>query len=172
MLFLISKAKMPLSEQVINTVYIDDNSSSHFRVVRDSLRIYKTVLTFALISIISTLIDITSITAQNSILPNSAVKISFFALAVVYARILSGIINYLLNRSFVFDKDGGFASFFKYLAVLIPIFAVTAGAAYILDILSAPIWLAWLVKIVISIILFPLSFRLQHNFVFNKVTRK
>ena len=172
MLFLISKAKMPLSEQVIDTVYIDDNSSSHFRVVRDSLRIYKTVLTFALISIISTFIEIVSITAQNSILPDSAVKISFFALAVVYARILSGIINYLLNRSFIFDKDGGFASFFKYLAVLIPIFAVTAGAAYILDILSAPIWLAWFVKIVISIILFPLSFRFQHNFVFNITTRK
>lgn len=172
MLFLISKRKMPLKEQVINTVYIDDNSSSHFRVVRDSLRIYKTVLMFALFSIIATLIDIGSIVAQNSILSDSDLKISFFALAVVYARILSGIINYLLNRKFVFDKDGGFASFFKYLLVLIPIFVFTAGPAYLLDILSAPIWLAWLVKIVISILLFPLSFRLQHNFVFNKTTRK
>jgi len=172
MLFLISKAKMPLCEQIIDTVYIDDNSSSHFRVVRDSIRIYKTVLLFALFSIISTIIDLGSILGQNSVLTDSALNLSFFAIAVVYARILSGIINYLLNRSFVFDKDGGYGSFFKYFAVLIPIFAVTVGAAYFLDILSAPAWLSLLVKVLLSLLLFPLSFRLQHNFVFNKIVRK
>ena len=171
MLFLISRSRIPLAEQVIETVYLDDNSSSHFRVVRDSMRIYKKVLLFALFSFISTVLEAVAIFSHTSQMSDSALKLSFFALAVVYARVAAGVINYLLNRSFVFDKNGGATSLFKYFAVLIPLFAVTAGCAYAVDILTSAVWLACLIKAVLALALFPVSFRLQHNFVFNKRTR-
>lgn len=36
--------KIPLKEIPIRTVYIDDNASSHFDAVKDSMRIYKEIL--------------------------------------------------------------------------------------------------------------------------------
>lgn len=38
------KLKIPLKEIPIRTVYIDDNASSHFDAVKDSMRIYKEIL--------------------------------------------------------------------------------------------------------------------------------
>ena len=40
MLLLMGKRKIPFREVTIETVYIDANASSHFRPVRDSLRVY------------------------------------------------------------------------------------------------------------------------------------
>jgi len=35
---------IPIEEQTIETIYIDDNSGSHFHAVRDSIRIYRIIL--------------------------------------------------------------------------------------------------------------------------------
>ena len=39
-----ARSKTPMIEIAIDTIYINDNASSHFRPVRDSYRIYKEIL--------------------------------------------------------------------------------------------------------------------------------
>ena len=58
--FLIDAArqKVPLTMVPIRTIYLDDNKSSHFRVVRDSVLIYKKPVTFLLVSLLSSGTDL------------------------------------------------------------------------------------------------------------------
>ncbi len=172
MLFLISKAKIPLSEHVIDTVYIDDNSSSHFRVVRDSMRIYKLVLLFALSSIISTALDVGALLGYREIFSDVLPVLAAFAITVSAARLTSGLINYLMNYFTVFKREGGSGSLFRYIALMIPLFVIPAGIAFALDIMSVHLWISCTVKVILSLVLFPISFRIQHNFVFNGHKRK
>lgn len=46
MLMYIARKKMPISEVFIETVYIEDNASSHFNTVKDSIKIYKIIFKY------------------------------------------------------------------------------------------------------------------------------
>ena len=172
MLFLIGKSRIPLTEHTIDTVYIDDNSSSHFRVIRDSMRIYKMILLFALSSIICTAIDVTLnltlIDKVSDILPVSNVFATAL-LAFAGARIISAIINYFVNRFTVF-KEGGPASFLRYVFLAACIFAVNIIPILIVFVFPIPFTNAVVMplRLIVSLILFPISFKLQHNSVFNQ----
>lgn len=47
MLMHIAKKKIPLIEVPIETVYIEDNASSHFNTIKDSAKIYKIIFRYA-----------------------------------------------------------------------------------------------------------------------------
>ncbi|MBE6616809.1 MAG: glycosyltransferase [Ruminococcaceae bacterium] len=172
MLFLIGKAHIPMAEHTIDTVYIDDNSSSHFRVVRDSARIYKMVLLFAFSSLVCTVIDIvldlTLATIVSDILQVSNVFATAL-LAFAGARLISAVINYFLNRFAVF-KDGGRISFPRYVLLACSIFAVNIIPILIVFVFPIPFTNAIVMplRLIVSLMVFPVSFKLQHNFVFNK----
>ena len=52
-----SRNKIPMREIGIETIYINDNSSSHFHPFKDSCRIYKEILKFSASSLISFFLD-------------------------------------------------------------------------------------------------------------------
>jgi len=166
MLFLIGKAKIPLSEHIIDTVYIDDNSSSHFRVVRDSIRIYKMVILFLLSSILCTAVDAAMLIGFNNVFEGSLPFFTAFLLTVLSARAVSGVINYLINYFVVFKREGGLCSILKYFALALSLIAVSGGIALAVDLIFSQVWLTCVIKVLISLLMFPIVFRLQHNFVF------
>ncbi len=51
------KNNIKVKEIEIETIYIDNNSGSHFNTIKDSFKIYKEILKFSLSSLISFLID-------------------------------------------------------------------------------------------------------------------
>ena len=57
MLMLLAADGVPIIEERIETVYEDNNSCSHFRTLRDSLRVYKEILKFSASSLASFVID-------------------------------------------------------------------------------------------------------------------
>lgn len=83
----------------VRTIYLDDNSSSHFRPVVDSARIYLPLLTFVASSLAGFVIDTVALLALNAVLGS-------LLIAVVGARLLSGAANFALNRRFVFRSSG------------------------------------------------------------------
>ena len=95
MLLQASRHHVDLREVGISTIYLDDNASSHFRPVADSVRIYAPLLTFVTTSLLAFLIDTGVLLALHaigsSLLP-----------AVVLARLVSGTANFTLNRRLVF----------------------------------------------------------------------
>ena len=121
MLLYMKRHDIPYSEVKIETVYVDDNSTSHFRPVKDSVRIYSLILkhlftsTFILFlgnSMICYPFDMIMFVILDWLLsPIDA----FAALAggvvlavVTYGipRLISSLLNYCFNR-LIFKRQGG-----------------------------------------------------------------
>jgi putative flippase GtrA len=79
----------------IRTIYLNDNRSSHFRPVVDSARIYLPLLAFFASSVAGFAIDTVTLFALDALLGS-------LVLAVVGARVLSGVANFALNKRFAF----------------------------------------------------------------------
>lgn len=95
-----ARAKIPIEEVQIRTIYRDrENSTSHFRGFRDSVRIYKEILKFTLSSFSSFVLDYLLFSMLLFFLPHTAAAI---LLANIAARVVSAFYNYSMNCRFVF----------------------------------------------------------------------
>jgi dolichol-phosphate mannosyltransferase len=87
------------------------------------------------------------------------------AIATALARVLSGTVNFLVNKRFVFDHSGPIRkSLPRYLGVFFLIMTLSAVLTS-----SLHLWLGWsenAVKIPVDIFLFFLSYLLQRKWVF------
>ncbi len=143
----------------IATVYIDGNRSSHFDPIRDSMRIYFVLARFYFSSLIAAGIDfaVFSITfaATHNVL-----------LSVAVGR-LSSLVNFALNKKFVFNSRGSVAAAItRYYLLAVAI----AGISYVL-IRAAVGYLDWNVfaaKAIIDALLSLVSFSAQRTFVFRR----
>jgi len=109
-----------VGELVIETVYINENESSHFDTLRDSWKIYKIIfrhmfrslrsfLKFAASSVFCFLVDNGLFTLLNSAVLTRMADGGRELASTYGARAVSSIVNYLLNRHLVF-KAGERAS--------------------------------------------------------------
>lgn len=79
----------------IETVYIDENASSHFHPVRDAFRIYREIFAFAASSFAGFLVDYGLFSLLSALLGQSMP-----GFCNVLARIVSASVNYTLNRRY------------------------------------------------------------------------
>lgn len=143
----------------VATVYLDDNSGSHFRPVADSIRIYAPLLKFLGSSFSAFLVD----TAAFLIL--SAVTDSLLV-AVVGARAISAAVNFMVNRRLVFEhgKETSLRSAASgYVALVVVLLAVNYAIMWALTSLTVPNLLA---KLVTELVLLGVSYAVQHRFLF------
>ena len=96
--------RVPLVPVPIRTVYEEGNASSHFRPVRDSLRIYGRPLKFAAASLAGAAVDLGLFHVLDKALAGSLGPEKGAAAAVVAARICSGSVNFLLNKYWCFSS--------------------------------------------------------------------
>lgn len=101
MLLKTRELNIQINEVPIQTVYIDDNQSSHFNPVLDSMRIYYIFLRFNISSIITVIIDYFIF----SMFVFSGWSIAY---GIFFGRGFAGIVNYLINRNIVFRSDSDF----------------------------------------------------------------
>lgn len=98
-----AKKKIPIKEVPISTIYRDkNNSGSHFRWFKDSVRIYKDIFKFTLSSFSSFILDYLLFSLFMFLMPHTAVYTLF---ANVAARVISAFYNYSMNCRFVFHTD-------------------------------------------------------------------
>ncbi|MFT4258729.1 GtrA family protein [Microbacterium sp.] len=90
-----SRRRIPIKEIPIETVYLDGNASSHFRPLRDSLAVLRPMLRYLLVSLGSFVLDVVALQLLY-------VASGQLLLSAIGARVLSGVVNFALNRSFVF----------------------------------------------------------------------
>ncbi len=166
MLFLIQQMDIPFEEVKISTVYIDENSSSHFRVFRDSTRIYALLLRFAASSIISTAIDVAAFLVLLSVLSNIGSLFVRFATAALLARLVSSVINYIVNAKAVFRHRINACTLGGY--YLITALHAIISAAFTGAVAALTSSLAWatVLKLILDFFLFTTDFQIQHNKVF------
>lgn len=172
MLISMKRSHIPFREVGIETVYIDDNATSHFRPVRDSIRIYGLILSFAFSSVISAIIDIGLFTVFNVIFTHAGIGFHY-GLSVICARVISSGVNYLINRRAVFGTgDKNSVKRYYILAALILALSTAIGQGITHIIPSDASWIQTLVKTVVDVVMFILSFRIQNEWVFGKKKTK
>ncbi len=164
-----ASAKFPIISVPIATVYINNNSSSHFRCVRDALRIYSRLIKFVASSVVGSVVDISLFYLFTVVLPLGT--FASISIATVLARIISGAVNFILNRKMVFaSSDKTLQQSLKYTALFFAIMAASAvGTATLSSLLQSSI----ISKIIIDGGLFLFSYKMQKNWVFkNNISKQ
>lgn len=161
-LMALAKMGIPIEEVPIHTIYRDqDNSSSHFRAVQDSIRIYKDIFKFMLSSFSSFILDYLLFSLLMIFLPHTAVLV--FA-ANVLARMVSAFYNYSMNCRFVFHTKKKVCTAFQYfeLAVFI-LFMNNIILESLVKLLGVSVYPA---KLMTECVLFLLSWMIQNRMIF------
>jgi len=90
-----ARERLPVAQVEIATVYLRHNASSHFRPVRDSVRVLRPLLAFALSSLLAFAVDTVALLMLVALTDN-------LVLSAVGARLISATVNYGVNRAYVF----------------------------------------------------------------------
>lgn len=158
---------IPMREVYIETVYLDEeNSSSHFHPLKDSLRIYGCILKFTGSSLAAFVIDYVLVLVFAALFGKLGLEQNWVLLcSAVIARIISSLCNFLINRRVVFKSNDNMAvTAVKYYAVVALILALNYVLLSAFNIaLHIPLSIA---KLIVEALLFAISLGLQRFFVF------
>lgn len=159
----------PIHEVPIETIYIDDNASSHFRPVQDGLRIYKHLFKFALSSMSSFVVDYLVYAVFLAILAGLSTGLQVF-LANSVARVVSSTFNYQVNRHLVFGYQGeGSQTAGAYAALVLAMTGLDTLLIYLLHQQLGGHLL--LVKLLSGCLLFLVSWWVQKKVIFKERTQ-
>ena len=167
MLLTAAQSGMPVMEEWIETVYLDDNASSHFNPLKDSLKIYLCILKFCASSLLAFAIDYVLALILKGLTAAwpAAASLNF---SVIVARIVSGTVNFAVNRRAVFNGNERLGkALAKYAALAVCILGMNLLLMHLLTGLGLSFALA---KIIVEVTLFFVNFVIQGKFVFRKKT--
>ena len=153
-----TRHRIPIEEVPIETVYIEDNKSSHFNAVRDGWRIYKMILFFVASSLVAMLLDYVLVLLFSA---TTAEMAQSLLLSVVAARVLSSLANYYMNCKLVFENRSR-ASMLRYYLLVAGILAIN----YVLMVAITHVMPIAIGKILVELTLYPVSFFMQRKYVF------
>ena len=162
------EAQVPIVEVPIETVYIEENKTSHFNPLRDSARIYAVFGKFLFSSLSSSVVDLALFSLFCMLLAPVIGGTLYIALATVFARVISATYNYFLNYKIVFKsrEHHGMAAG-KYLVLALVQMGCSAGLVSLLYLITGG-FSELVLKIVVDVFLFFLSFQFQREFVYKK----
>ena len=176
MIFELHDMGVPFKEVPIEVIYLNENESSHFNPIKDSIRIYKVFFKFIASSLGSFVVDYVLFSALVCLLEGRlpevniglfGLSISYIEVSTVIARICSGIFNYCINRMiFKTRKKDAAGSGPRYFILWLVQMLISANAVKYLT-----LWLgipAMITKIIVDPILFFVSYKVQQLWVFKK----
>ena len=150
-----------LHEMPIATIYLEENASSHFHPIRDSIRVYVPFLKFSMSSLAAFGVDATLFFGMMAATGN-------LAASVVTARAVSASANFAVNHRLVFAgrrrHPAGAAA--RYAALVVALMLVNYA---LLRVLTGPVGLGVvLAKFVTEVTLFLASYQFQQRVVFRR----
>ena len=180
MLLAMKEQGIPYGEVKIRTVYIEENKSSHFRAVRDSVRIYKLILAhffrFTLSSLLSSVVDV-GLFALISFLLRGMTGWPVMVVPFLGARAVSSVFNFFVNKKLVFrsgvQTGGAMVRYFCLAAAILLLqVGLSDGVYLVLSIGAQRVILRTVIYSVVMIGLYLLSFMIQQRWVFAKSSEK
>lgn len=147
-----------IKEVKIKTIYIEDNKTSHFNPIKDSIIIYKLFIKYIISAMSSFILDI--ILFSIFLLLTEKILIS-----TIFARIISSIYNYLINKKLIFKKSSKSSIIKYFILVIIQMFISGYTVTFLDSILNIT---TTLIKIVVDTIIFFINFIIQREWVFKK----
>lgn len=165
--FLTKCADMRVPFYFVNIIADCSNCSSNFRLIKDTYLIYRTPLRFATASIGCTIIDLVLFTIFAYILPSHM----FFniMLATLMARVVSGGINFLINRKVIFgNTDNGAKQALRFFILFFCIMCASSLIVSALWFLPIPVTLT---KAIVDLLLWTVNYKMQRIWVFKNSNR-
>ncbi len=164
---------VPILEVPVETIYLEENKTSHFNPIKDSIRIYMIFGKFLFSSLSSSVLDLALFGLFCKVLRAASgiwTGLPYIVGATILARIISAIYNFLLNYKVVFQSSANLAaSAAKYFALAVCQMLCSAFLVNELFGLLGGYEVA--VKIPVDVLLFFLSFVIQREFVYRKKER-
>lgn len=162
-LTLVARSDETIKFVPIDTIYNDGNTSSHFKVISDSIRIYKTPLKYISTSILSSVLDLSAFSILVSVFKSNILY--GITISTVIARMISGVLNFFLNRFWSFNSRQNIGrQAFKY-GILFVSQMFLSG--FLVSTLSWTNNSLVILKIIVDSILFIVSYFIQINWVFH-----
>ncbi len=174
----IAKRKIKINEIDIETIYIDENASSHFHPIRDSIKIYSCILKYCVSSIASFIVDFILAHIFLFVLPfilkeenyEIGSLISFTgatavtALAPALARIFSSIVNFTLNKKLVFkSQEKSSVAAIKYFALAAFVLIMNSVMIVFLELFLGNYTISYIIT---QVTLFVMNYFIQKKFIF------
>ena len=149
---------IPISEETIETIYLDNNKASHFNTVKDSFRVYKEILRFSASSLACFIIDYGMYALILALTAN-------LLAANIGARLISSVTNFAINRKYVFRSDRSLASSaIRYFALAA---FILAGNTIVLSTLVGTLGIGSMIaKIITEVMFFLISWTVQRYLIF------
>ena len=168
MLLELRQSNIGFVEVPIQTVYIEENASTHFNPIKDSIKIYGVIFKFLFSSFASSLIDLAIFTIIEALLLGRVDNSLRIFTATVGARVISSLFNYTFNRKAVFKSSESIkGSIVKYYILCVLQLCVSYMLVYaVTSILSLGSVMTVVAKAIIDTILFVISFQIQRIWVF------
>ena len=162
---------IPFVETEIQTIYYDNNKGSHLRAGRDSWRVFVVLMSglgvYAAAAAVSAALDVLLFWVSYRFLFTRLAPETNYLCSTVLARVVSSIVNFSLNRRFVFRSvRGHMDSLVRYYALWL-----TQMLASYLGLLALHALLAWpavVLKAIVDILLAIGSYQVQLRWVFRK----
>jgi len=159
MLLRLRRAGYEAREIAIETVYLEQNASSHFRPIVDSLRVTLPLLLFTGSSLLAFLIDTVALLLFTWIS-------GWLVASIIAARVLSASVNFAVNRRFVFQRQGRAHAVRHALRYALLAGALLASNIVWMDALTGVGLPLIVAKVVTEAVLFVTSYQVQRRFVF------
>lgn len=158
------KQGMEILQFPIRTIYINNNESSHFNPLLDSVRIYSLILKYLMSSLSSFVVDIVLYSFFITFLRKFS-DVYYIIIATYLAKMFSCTYGYIVNKKLVFDGKGRpvvtVAKFF-----LLCVAQSTCSGFITCGFVLMTHWNEVLCKILVDTALFFISFQIQNRWVF------
>ena len=170
MLLYAAREGIPIHEVTIKTIYLNENSASHFNPFRDSFKIYACILKFAMSSIIAFIVDWVMFNLF-SLVPFGLGPKGNLALSQVFARIISATVNFIINKKVVFNsKEDWKPELVKYAGLAVVVLVCNILLMRLLH--GALGWNKNAAYVLIQVVMYTMNFVLQGKFVYKRDKRK
>jgi glycosyltransferase involved in cell wall biosynthesis len=170
MLLYMKETGIPFQEVPIETVYIENNATSHFNPLTDSAKIYRPIVRFAGGSLAAAAIDVTLFALMVRLLDGTYGLDREILIATAVARLISSLFNYTFNRKAVFASDEPKrVTLFRYYALcLVQMLLSYKGVALLVGAGGFAGFGKTAAKLLVDSVLFVLTFQIQREWVFQK----
>ncbi|HEX2549384.1 MAG TPA: bifunctional glycosyltransferase family 2/GtrA family protein, partial [Gammaproteobacteria bacterium] len=153
------KNKITITEIPIKTIYLDDNKSSHFNPLIDSLKVYFVFFRYILGSLSSAGVDFLFFTLFYFFTHHL-----FFSVAG--SRVISGTFNFILCKSIIFkSKDNFMPEFIKYISLAV--FSMLLSYVLIDALTKNHLLNVYYGKLIADVCIFMMNFTIQRLFIFS-----
>ena len=175
MLLAFKQQGIDFDEVKIRTVYIEENKSSHFRVIHDSWRIYKLILAhffrYTVSSLVSSVVDTGCYALLTALLGGILQNFALTAVAAVSARVISSLLNFFMNQKMVFKTNASTGrAMARYFLLAVPLLIaqtlLTEGTYALFSISASAVGLRTLIYVIVMTVLFVASYMIQQRWVF------